>query len=47
MKTSATNRVSLLAGLTLGLLFSASGTLHADGESHPVPKKTAVTGKFD
>lgn len=43
MKTTATNRASLLAGLTLTLLFGAATPLHAG----PAPKHTAVTAYGD
>lgn len=47
MKTTATHRAGLLAGLTLALLLNASSTLRAEGQPQGVPRKTAVTGNFD
>ncbi len=48
MKPTAThNRAGLLTGITMALLITASGALHAGGNAGRVPMKAAVTGKFD
>jgi hypothetical protein len=47
MKTTATRRAGLLAGLTLALLLNAYGTLRAEDQPQGVPRKTAVTAYGD